>query len=259
MSEASDKLDRIARGQLAPAADKALPKRVRRIHARTLARVEFVQDPQKGSIGKLWKRGDRPYRDLWGADAFRDMARRDEWEVDRATFWDQVSAHVEKETQKGLAQALIRDTALLQEGFDALSEYFLPVRGEDGEIKRHDEFITVGDTMEPNPFAGLPVMPLEMRSFDQFIPAYMKVMDKLQANRATIDGSMTPQGIGGEETGIEEARMLPKPSQGVIDEMARQLVLAGQQSMDDFDGTDLPGMDSAGDHEVDDGFDTGDL
>lgn len=259
MNSAGDRLDRLARGQLGQASDRSLPKRARRSHAKVLARVEFVQDPHKCKVRALWQREDRPYRELWTVDQFRSMSKRDDWTMLRANFWAEVESHVERETQKELAKAMLRDTAMLQESFDAFSEYLLPMRDEYGEIKRHEATVMVGDAEVPNPYAGLPVMPLEMRSFDQTVPVIMKLHDKLHGNRMIIDGSMTPAGIGGTDGGGESVEHMPKPSQAVIDEMARSLVLHGQQSMDDFDGTDLPGVDSAGDHEVDDGFDTGDL
>lgn len=260
MTESIDKLARLARGQLTEASNAKLSKRVRRIHAKQLARVEFVQDAEQRSALAIWKRRDRPYRDLWTADAFAKMVSQLGWKDEREAFWEDVHHYVQEEAKKSAAQQLLNETAALKGGFDALLEYFQPLRDESGDVQRHASTCPSpgGEGEIDNPYAGLPVFPLELRSFDQTAPAMLKIYDRLIANRAIIDGSNQPRGVGGrvDEDGTPiDSGGGPAPTPDVIAEIARQLVTHGQATMDDFDSTALPGAEEHGEYDdIDDGF-----
>jgi site-specific DNA-cytosine methylase len=249
--EMAARADRRSKGARHIAADRSLPIGARREAAALLAKTEFVTDPERRSLRWHYEREVRPYSELWEKfGAFERMATKAAWNDERESYWTEIQVQVQKRIQIADAEALLAETKRMNDSFNAMFEYLEPVRDpETKEILRHPAYLD--DNVTPHPYAGRPVMPLEMPSLDKFIPAMLKLYDTMQSNRSLIAGRPTLTDDNATDAATARDRAIPV-SDTVVEAFTKALLEKHKDP--NFDIGDLPDDSAEGNEDVDDGF-----
>lgn len=221
------------------------PYFVKNHELRLLAARDYIIDSEKTSVEALYEREDRPYSKLVSLHTFKAWAYDDGWTPRRDEFWEAHEQRVYESMKDQLLRARLKEIESRTEERDAMSEYLRPLRDPDtGAIRRHpqtylhrikEEDGSVRTEERDHPLAGLPVLPLEMPRFDQFVTAFVKFDQHLMVMRG--DATSRTESITRTADGPSYQEDLLTSAAGVqvddddIDAMARELLLRRQPEL----------------------------
>lgn len=195
------------------------------------------------SLADLYRRKDRPYHKLVTEVTFRRWSMEDGWSESRRGFWADVERaalakrfdeEVRKETEK-LAQ--------LRESREALIEFVLPQKDENGEIIRYPATKTVREydkntqTYEvytvDHPLAGLPVFPnIEGLPYDKIVALFIQVDNHIRlAEGKATERTETLNFHAHAHVSAERQIETPKLTDEEIAELARHRLFAKQPEL----------------------------
>lgn len=202
---------------------------------RSQARTDFVMDPDKRSVLWHYQRADRPYSTMWAERTFREFATDDHWLEHREKFWRDVEARVwDLQREKVVAQKLAQ-LGKLTHVYEHAIEYLAPIVDADtGEVKRY--------APDHPTLANLPMLPLEMPSYDKYVGAMVKLGQQLVLLRGEATSRTESVPTDGQHVTKDPVGASQTLSQDELRAIARLLVRRRQPEL-----ADQPEIDIAGD------------
>ena len=152
------------------------------MHRRSLARTEYVTDPDKRSV-------DWHFRNKWQARGvspitFTRWSVLDHWGPRRAEFWKVIEKRVFDARAEHIVVARMRELEHLTQVRSFADEYLMPLReGKTGQVRRYPP---------DHDWAGLPMFALKMPSFDRFVKAYMDLDTQIMTKRGEVKDLRDP-------------------------------------------------------------------
>jgi len=150
--------------------------------------MDYVLDPDLGSIEHHYSRSDREYH-LVSLSTFQRWSQEDHWVEERDQFYNKaVDRAIEKRVET-VAEVMERELEELTEAASYLREYMMPLKDENGRVKRHPKTRVVEDVKngvrkeEPHPFAGKPIYPIHPKTLEGAVKAHMAIDPSLHLRR----------------------------------------------------------------------------
>jgi len=137
---------------------------------RISARLDYVTDPDSNTIEWHYKRTDRDYQRAVPFLTFQEWAREDGWTDGRAEYWRNIEKKVREAYADRMLKLRLEELEELTELRSEMSQFLKPLRDDDGNIRK-------------DPATGLPIMPLEMPKYHQFVAAFLDLDERIMLRR----------------------------------------------------------------------------
>lgn len=139
------------------------------------------------SIGALYARDDRSYRDEVPEATFRAWSAEDQWAKRREMVWGAIESTAERLAVQTLGERRLAELTNLEAAFGAYLEWMMPLRDESGALKR-------------DPETGLPMFALGMPAADKAMKMMLALHERIEllrgkpTARTVIEGEMPASG-----------------------------------------------------------------
>lgn len=155
---------------------------------RQSAAGDYITNPDSISIERLWERDDRAYKRTVSIRTFKNWAVEDDWARRREQFWQEIEARIIESHKHRILVRRLQEIDELTEVRDYMSEYLVPLKDENGQVRRHAD----GD------LKGLPMYGLKMPSLDRFMKAFIELDKELMLKRGEATSRTDNIGEDGE-------------------------------------------------------------
>lgn len=226
-----------------PRRPKKQPYNARVSEARRTAKYEYMMDRNGVAIVDLYRREDRPYHKLVSDTTFRRWAQEDAWHESRQGFWADVERAAIEQHFETQVREETEKLAKLRESREALMEYVLPQRDEDGEIKRYPATKSVREYDKntqsyleyeiDHPLAGLPVFPnVDTLPYDKIVGLFIEVDNHIRVAEGKVTERTETMNLHA-HAHVHEVRRIetPRLTDEEISELARLRLYAKQPEL----------------------------